>query len=329
LSAGRGFPSGQRGGTQDPLAQAFEGSNPSPRTKDEPPKIVDGFIEFLKTKDYQLSTIETKWKLIKILSRKVSNLWDSDSVRDYIKRSSWGNKRKNNVGYAYRDWCTWKGFNVQMDYFKEDESPLPYIPRETEIDQLISGCNANLACFLQVMKETAFRPGEVLRLTVSNVDIEKRVITLNKPEKRSSNRQARISLKLTSMIIPILREKKPLERLWTLNYDSICQTFLYSRRHIALKVANPSLERITFKTFRHWKATMEYHRTKDILYVKELLGHKSLKNTLVYTHLVSFEEENAFIVKVASTIEEFTTLLESGFEFVSDYQNLKVCRKRK
>jgi hypothetical protein len=74
---------------------------------------------------------------------------------------------------------------------------------------------------------------------------------------------------------------------------------------------------------------MEYHRTKDILYVKELLGHKSLKNTLVYTHLVSFEEENAYIIKVASTIDEFTALLESGFEYVSDYEGKKVLRKRK
>jgi hypothetical protein len=77
---GRGFPSGQRGGTQDPLAQAFEGSNPSPRTKDEPPKL-EGFIDYLHSKQYQISTIETKWKLINILSRRVHNLWDPDSVR--------------------------------------------------------------------------------------------------------------------------------------------------------------------------------------------------------------------------------------------------------
>ena len=32
VSGARGFPSGQRGGTQDPVAQASEGSNPSPRT---------------------------------------------------------------------------------------------------------------------------------------------------------------------------------------------------------------------------------------------------------------------------------------------------------
>jgi integrase len=216
-----------------------------------------------------------------------------------------------------------------MDYFKEEESPLPYIPREAEIDQLISGCNPSLACFLQTMKETAFRPGEVLRLTSLNIDVEKRVITLTKPEKRSNHRQARMSSKLAAMITPLVHLKKPNEKIWQLNYDSICQTFLYTRRRIGLKVANPSLERITFKTFRHWKATTEYHRTKDILYVKELLGHKSLKNTLVYTHLVSFEEEDAYIVKVASTIKEFTTLLESGFEYVSDYEGKKILRKRK
>jgi hypothetical protein len=35
------------------------------------------------------------------------------------------------------------------------------------------------------------------------------------------------------------------------------------------------------------------------------------------------------MVKVASSIEEFTELLESGFEYVSDYEGRKVLRKRK
>jgi hypothetical protein len=34
-------------------------------------------------------------------------------------------------------------------------------------------------------------------------------------------------------------------------------------------------------------------------------------------------------VKVASTIQEFTQLLESGFEYVSDFEGRKVLRKRK
>jgi hypothetical protein len=60
-----------------------------------------------------------------------------------------------------------------------------------------------------------------------------------------------------------------------------------------------------------------------------MLGHRRIENTLVYTHLIDFEEEDAYIVKVASSIEEFSGLLESEFEYVSDYEGRKVLRKRK
>jgi len=36
---------------------------------------------------------------------------------------------------------------------------------------------------------------------------------------------------------------------------------------------------IHFHTFRHWKATMEYHKTKAILHVMKVLGHKNINNT--------------------------------------------------
>ncbi len=36
---------------------------------------------------------------------------------------------------------------------------------------------------------------------------------------------------------------------------------------------------------------MEYNRTRDILYVMRLLGHRCIENTLVYTQPVSFEND--------------------------------------
>ena len=47
-----------------------------------------------------------------------------------------------------------------------------------------------------------------------------------------------------------------------------------------------------------------------------------------YTQLVEMGDDEC-VVKVASSIEEFSTLLESGFEYVSDYEGRKVLRKRK
>jgi len=48
---------------------------------------------------------------------------------------------------------------------------------------------------------------------------------------------------------------------------------------ITHKLQNPRILKITFHTLRHWKDTMEYNRTKDILYVKQVLGHKRIENT--------------------------------------------------
>jgi integrase len=100
------------------------------------------------------------------------------------------------------------------------------------------------------------------------------------------------------------------------------------RRRVAQKLQNPRIEQITFKTLRHFKATMEYHRTKDILHVMQVLGHKNIRNTLVYTHLVNFENDE-FTCKVAKTVEEARQLVENGFDYVTDVEGVKLFRKRK
>ena len=74
---------------------------------------------------------------------------------------------------------------------------------------------------------------------------------------------------------------------------------------------------------------MEYHRTKDILYVQRLLGHKNINNTLVYTHLVQFEPEDNFTCRVANTIDDAKNLIEAGFDYVCDINDAKLFRKRK
>jgi len=73
---------------------------------------------------------------------------------------------------------------------------------------------------------------------------------------------------------------------------------------------------------------MEYHRTKDILHVMEILGHKNIKNTLIYTHLVNFESDE-FVSKVAKNAEEACKLVEAGFEYVcSTPDEILIFRKR-
>jgi len=77
---------------------------------------------------------------------------------------------------------------------------------------------------------------------------------------------------------------------------------------------------------------MLYHKTKDVVYVKNELGHKNIENTMIYITIekalfqVSSDE---FVSAVAKTAEEACKLLETGFEHVCDFNGVKVFRKRK
>ena len=76
---------------------------------------------------------------------------------------------------------------------------------------------------------------------------------------------------------------------------------------------------------------MLYHQTKDMYYVMQRLGHKNIKNTLLYVQLEEalFQGEDEYVSKVAKTEKDICALMEAGFEFVTDFQEAKIFRKRK
>lgn len=62
--------------------------------------------------------------------------------------------------------------------------------------------------------------------------------------------------------------------------------------------------------------------------ITKLLGHKNIKNTLVYTHLVDFGSDE-FVCKVARNVDDAKQLVESGFDYVTDVDGMKLFRKRR
>jgi len=99
---------------------------------------------------------------------------------------------------------------------------------------------------------------------------------------------------------------------------------------MAQNLGNPRIHKITFTTFRHWKGTIEYHKTKDILHVQRMLGHKNIQNTMIYINLESalFHEANEeFTVRVAETPDDACSLVEAGFDYVTEMEGQKIFRK--
>ena len=110
--------------------------------------------------------------------------------------------------------------------------------------------------------------------------------------------------------------------------DIVSHVFMRIRNRLAKRLSEPQLRKLRLYDLRHYYATMLYHRTKDMLLVKEKLGHKRLETTLIYTHLIDFRDEE-FTVRAAKTVKEASQLIESGFEYVNQMDGTALFRKRK
>ena len=75
---------------------------------------------------------------------------------------------------------------------------------------------------------------------------------------------------------------------------------------------------------------MAYAQTRDILHVQHIMGHRSITNTVRYTHLIQYEGNDQFICKVAKSPDEAVKLVENGFDFVSQFPDgIQLYRRRK
>ena len=282
--------------------------------------------KIIKREGYSKATIFNFSYLLRNLVNKGTNLVDPESIKDLIARQEdWSLNTKHLMVAAYNSFAKMNGIEWDPPRYKPT-AKLPFIPLESEINALIASTGKKMGCLLQLLKETGMRIGEALALKWTDVDLERYVILVNNPEKGGNPRAFKISGKLVAMINKL---PKTHEKLFgKMNSKTAGSSLIKLRKRVSEKLQNPRIRRIHFHTLRHWKAPMEYHRTKDILHVMKMLGHKNIQTILVYTQLVSFEGDE-FHSATAQTIEEAKKLIDAGFEYVCTHNDTMLFKKRK
>jgi len=286
-------------------------------------KILE-FLWQLKKEGLEDQSIKTYDTVLKLLMKSCGNL-EPESVKEVLAKKKWSENTKVLVSMAYSRFLEFQGRTWEAPKYRITRK-IPYVPLESELDTLICGARKKLTTFLRLLKETGLRSGEAWRLKWIDIDFEKQILTLNDPEKHGTPRILKLSSTLIAMFKAIQTES---ERIFNGDLRAFRVLFRKYRNRMSVKLKNPKLQRITFHSFRHWKATIEYHRTKDILYVKETLGHKNINTTLLYTQLVNFESDE-WHSATAKTTEEAKKLIEAGFEFIcTTPEEIMLFRKRK
>jgi len=255
------------------------------------------------------------------------NLDNPKEIKEYIARKKGKNSYKEGIADAYNRYVKYNKMTWEKPTFRRSSQP-PYVPTQEEITILISNAGPKYALILSLLKDTGMRPIELERSTLRWYDLQRGLVNVEtakygagrtlklKPQTHAMLKDyvAKHDFGLNDKIFPkVISMNKSLQRI---------------RNRAAKKLQRPELLRICLYSFRHYFATMLYHRTKDILHVKGKMGHRNLQSTLIYTHLVNFKDDE-YTVKAVKTIPEACKLIEAGFEYVTELDEVKLFRKRK
>jgi|SRR6267143_3470135 len=286
--------------------------------------IVD-FGFFLQKQGYAEQSILRAVKVLRRLS-KFCNLDSPEDAKSAMTRlSTWSLASKELCCNWLDSYYRHKGISWSKPrYVRVRKTQL--LPTDSEIDQLIAGCTKDVGAFTQFVRETGCRRGEAYSISWMDIDLVNGLASIT-PEKHSNPRILKISGYLCGLLGTLPKDRKT---VWTdSNLDNFSRLFMKQRARIVSKLQNPRLRAIHWHTLRHFKGTMEYHRTRDIVYVQKTLGHRSIQNTLTYVQLLPYGKDE-YTAKAGTTLEEISTLIEEGFDYVSTLPDgVQLFRKRK
>jgi integrase len=194
---------------------------------------------------------------------------------------------------------------------------------------IIAKAGKTMATKLQLSLETGLRPIELQNLKVKDIDTSQRLIYPT-TAKNGNPRTLKISNTLTTLLQEhIIRNKlNQNDTLFKGNPVKYGKEYRETRNALAKKLKDPSIQTIRLYDFRHFFATNLYHKTKDILYVKQQMGHKRIETTLIYTQLLNLNDDE-WTSRTASNIKEDQELIDTGFEYITERDGIKIYRKRK
>lgn len=177
---------------------------------------------------------------------------------------------------------------------KIDNRRVRYLTPE-ELQKLVMALPIWLRPIVTIARHTGLRRGNLLGLTWQEVDLNRRVIIINKTKNGEP-----IGIPLTETAIKTFAELQKVRYLYSPyifcnkegNPYSPCQVSIAFKR--ACKRAK--IENLRFHDLRHDFASTLVQSGVDIYTVKELLGHKDLRMTVRYSHLSPENLRNAIRV---------------------------------
>lgn len=174
-------------------------------------------------------------------------------------------------------------FNVKM----KKPSKIPVVLSVQEVEKLLNSfSNTKHKAIFTLLYSAGLRIGELLNLKIHDIDSDRMQIRIDQG-KGQKDRYSILSEKVLNLLRDYVKEYHPKEYLFEGQsggkYSSSSVQALM-RKHKKLCKIN---KKATPHTLRHSFATHLLDNGTDTRFIQELLGHKNISTTQIYTHVSS------------------------------------------
>jgi site-specific recombinase XerD len=256
----------------------------------------DAYMALLKLKNYSPNTLRNYSNLFLIFLQHFPGRKPSSIIREevldflyaYRQSNKWSatvqNQLINAIKFFYEKLLKRPAEQYDLPRPKKEQK-LPAVFSEAEIKKMIEACeNLKHRSMLCLAYAAGLRVSEIVNMKLNDIDSKRMVICIRQSKGRK-DRQVMLSPKLLELLREYFKQYRP--KQWLFEGQGGEQ---YSSRSIQLVIAAAKIKagvkrKGSIHALRHSFATHLLEGGTDLLSIKELLGHTSLKTTLTYTHV--------------------------------------------
>ena len=257
---------------------------------------LQAYVELMRLKNYSYHTIKTYRHFFLVFmsyfpDRKPSTITKNE-ILDFLvafrNSKKWSYTSQNQLINAIKFFYE-KLLNRPQEMYELPRAAKPYnlpaVFAETEVLAIIKACeNLKHKTILCLAYAGGLRVSEIINLKIRDIDSKRMVIVLRQA-KGKKDRIVMLSEKLLIMMRAYFKEYKP--KMWL--FEGL-HGEQYSTRSAQQVLTNAKekagiTKKGSIHSLRHSFATHLLEGGTDLISIKQLLGHNSLRTTMTYTHV--------------------------------------------
>ncbi|MEM0164735.1 MAG: tyrosine-type recombinase/integrase [Saccharolobus sp.] len=200
-------------------------------------------------------------------------------------------KRARNVTVRYyviavRRFLKWLGIPIKPPIPKIRKKEVKALTEE-EINRVLEACKrARDKLIIRLLLDTGLRANELLSIKIKDIDIDNNMIRVRNT-KNGEERVVFFTDNTKQILKKYIRGKNLDDKLFYITYDALYRKLKRLGEKVGIDL-RPHVLRHTF-------ATLSLKRGMNLITLQKLLGHKDLKTTQIYTHLILEDLRNEYL----------------------------------